>query len=289
MQANKNTPSRCIPALARGLVAGNKGTREVKVESNDYYDGLSNHYYLFQQDWQGMVSKERSAFENAFFGENVKRVLDPSCGSGEQSMALAGLGLNVVSTDPSGGLVAKCAENAERLGYKDQVTALQSDFLNLTKDLEGPFDAIVTKGSSLPHLHTDADLLRALQNFFTLLRPGGLVNIGVRDYDYFIQQKTRVYPRQVKVGCEDEQIIFDVWEWHKGSEGQQLVDFNTFHINGDPKDGPGYKTSKYTTTFRALFRNEMERLLTEAGFTEIKVTKVNGWLWENVYVARKPI
>eukprot|EP00961_Rhodomonas_salina_P240742 3252545-Rhodomonas_salina.1 len=177
--------------------AGAHGAREVKVESNDYYDGLSDHYYLFQQDWEGMVSKEREAFKEAFFGENIKRVLDPSCGSGEQSMALAGLGLDVVSTDPSGGLVAKCAENAQKLGYAKQVTAMQSDFLNLTKDVEGPFDAIVTKGSSLPHLHTDSDLLQALKNFHALLRPGGIVNIGVRDYDYFIKQKTRVYPRQV--------------------------------------------------------------------------------------------
>jgi len=43
--------------------------------------------------------------------------------------------------------------------------AQQSDFLNLKKDFKlelGTFDAIVTKGSSLPHLHTNADLRQAL-------------------------------------------------------------------------------------------------------------------------------
>ena len=102
--------------------------REVKVESNDYYDGLSSHYHMFQQNWSELVSKEREGFKyvvthfarfssaqllqasraallidlpgrtcahnRAFFdGENVKKVLDASCGSGEQAIALAGLNL----------------------------------------------------------------------------------------------------------------------------------------------------------------------------------------------------
>jgi len=263
-----------------------KNEREVKVASNDYYDGLASHYHLFQRDWDGMVAQERAAFKQAFEGKNVKRVLDASCGSGEQSIALAGLGLQVQSCDPSAGLVERCAENAAKYGFSKQLTAKQSDFLNLPKDVEGPFDAIVTKGSSLPHLHTDSDLLQALKNFHSLLRPGGVVNIGVRDYDYFIKQKQEIYPRQVKVGEHvNEHIIFDVWDWHKGSEGQQCVHFNTFHINGD---GPSYITNKHVTTFRALFRHEMEALLKEAGFENIKVDKVNNWLWENVYTANRP-
>ena len=178
-----------------------RNEREVKVASNNYYDGLASHYHLFQRDWDRMVSLEREAFKNAFEGKGVKRVLDASCGSGEQTIALAGLGLEVMSCDPSGGLVERCAENAEKYGFENSVTAKQSDFLNLVHDVEGPFDAIVTKGSSLPHLHTDSDLLQALKNFFALLRPGGVVNIGVRDYDWFVKQKQEIYPRQVWDFC----------------------------------------------------------------------------------------
>jgi hypothetical protein len=43
------------------------------------------------------------------------------------------------------------------------------------------------------------------------------------------------------------------------------------------------------TTFRALFRAEMEKLMGEAGFECIKVHKIHDWLWENVYTARRPI
>ena len=38
-------------------------SRQVKVPSNQYYDGLSSHYHMFQQDWNGMVGKEREAFK----------------------------------------------------------------------------------------------------------------------------------------------------------------------------------------------------------------------------------
>ena len=37
------------------------------------------------------------------------------------------------------------------------------------------------------------------QNFHDLLRPGGVVNIGVRDYDFFINNHAKLYPRQVRV------------------------------------------------------------------------------------------
>ena len=36
-----------------------------------------------------MVEKEREAFAEFFEGKNVKKVLDASCGSGEQAIALA--------------------------------------------------------------------------------------------------------------------------------------------------------------------------------------------------------
>ena len=48
----------------------------------------------------------------------------------------------------------------------------------------------------------------------------------------------------------------------------QLVNFNTFHINGESKQ---HTASKFVTTFRALFREEMERLMAEAGLVDVKV------------------
>ena len=117
----------------------------------------------------------------------------------------------------------------------------------------------------------------------------GIVNIGVRDYDYFIHQTQQIYTRQVRIGNnQPEHLMFDVWEWRKGAEGQQLVNFNTFHVNGEDAKPGEYKTSKFVTTFRALFRDEMLRFLEEAGFKDVRVSKIDGWLWENVYSAQKP-
>lgn len=273
---------------SQGQVYG--ATRKVDVESNDYYDGLAHHYHMFQRDWDGMMRKEASNFKKFFEGYNVEKVIDASCGSGEQSMALASLGLEVTACDPSAGLVEQTALNAKKYNVQDKLVARQSDFLNLANDFAPEtFDAVVTKGSSLPHLHTNADLLQACKNFYTILKPGGIVNIGVRDYDYFIHQTQQIYTRQVRIGNnQPEHLMFDVWEWHKGAEGQQLVNFNTFHVNGEDAKPGEYKTSKFVTTFRALFRDEMLRFLEEAGFKDVRVSKIDGWLWENVYSAQKP-
>ena len=294
-QAAMSQPAKATSA-ASGFSIEVQSNKAALENTNNYYDGLSAHYHMFQQDWNGLVNGEREAFGDFFKGKNIKKVLDASCGSGEQAMALAGLGLNVTACDPSGGLVNRCKQNAKELGFEKQVRAQQSDFLALTKDFKdemGTFDAIVTKGSSLPHLHTDNELRAALKNFHDLLRPGGVVNIGVRDYDYFINNHAKLYPRQVRVGKqhEAEHIIFDVWEWHKGAEGQQLVNFNTFHVNGEAdggKENAQHTASKFVTTFRALFRAEMEQLMKEAGLVDIKVHKIHDWLWENVYTAKRP-
>jgi len=48
----------------------------------------------------------------------------------------------------------------------------------------------------------------------------------------------------------------------------QLVNFNTFHINGESST---HTASKFVTTFRALFREEMEMLMKEAGLVDVKV------------------
>ena len=51
--------------------------------------------------------------------------------------------------------------------------------------------------------------------------------------------------------------------------------------------------SRILTTFRALFKHEMEQLLTGAGFVDlvrdVRVQKIHGWLWENVFTARRPV
>jgi glycine/sarcosine N-methyltransferase len=127
-----------------------------------------------QRDWDGMMRKEASNFKKFFEGYNVEKVIDASCGSGEQSMALASLGLEVTACDPSAGLVEQTALNAKKYNVQDKLVARQSDFLNLANDFAPEtFDAVVTKGSSLPHLHTNADLLQACKNFYTILKPGG--------------------------------------------------------------------------------------------------------------------
>jgi len=45
--------------------------RQVKVASNQYYDGLSSHYHMFQQDWGGMVEKEREVCRSSHTHEPI--------------------------------------------------------------------------------------------------------------------------------------------------------------------------------------------------------------------------
>ena len=122
-----------------------------------------------------------------FRNKGVNRVLDASCGAGTQAISLAQLGFDVVATDPSPGMLRKAQEIMTQYELRGSLEFHRVDFLHLEDVVSGPFDAIVTKGNALPHLITDEEIELTLHIFFELLRPGGTLVIGMRDFGPFMK------------------------------------------------------------------------------------------------------
>ncbi|HVO41576.1 MAG TPA: methyltransferase domain-containing protein [Aggregatilineales bacterium] len=249
--------------------------------TNQFYDAVADRYHLFYRDWAATIEREGATLRRLFKDRDVKRVLDASCGTGTQAIALARLGYDVTATDPSQNMLLKAQEYAQEYGVARNMTIRRAGFLELPQIVAGPFDAVITKGNALPHLLTDEDLAAALHNFHYLLRPGGMVVIGIRNIELMLEDRPRFVPRHVHVHDEthEENILFDVWDWDDGPP--VTVTFNTFIVSGKGSD---YTASKYSVTYRALTRAELEGALTQAGFDEIAVSEDR---WELVITARK--
>lgn len=255
----------------------------VQIQNNneEFYEAIADYYHLFFRDWDAVMQREGATLRRLFRDKGVKTVLDASCGMGTQAIALALNNFEVTAADPNQKMMQRARENAQKRGVMDDITFVRAGFLALPKVLNGPYDAIVTKGNALLHLLTDEEILDALHNFHTLLRPGGTVNIGVRDFNFMLEDRPRFVPVQAHLDdLHRDYILFDIYDWNDGPP--VTVTFNTFIVSGK---GDQYTATRHPITFRALRRNELESMLAQVGFVSVQVEPQG---WENVFTARKP-
>ena len=134
---------------------------------------------------------------------NVKTVLDAAAGTGVDSVLLLEAGFQVKSVDLSEEMLAEARKERQRRagepGFEDWEIG-RGDWLDL-ENVErsvshpvGGYDAVVCIGNSFAHLpdpsSDQADHKRALSNFHKLLKPGGVLVIDHRNYDYILEHGT---------------------------------------------------------------------------------------------------
>jgi SAM-dependent methyltransferase len=249
-------------------------------ETIAFYDDAAEDYHLWYRDWDTELDREGLNLRRFFRDREVNTVLDASCGPGTQAISLARLGYTVTAADPSPGLLARARENAEQYGVADRITFVQSDFQSLHHHLTGPFDVVLTKGNSIPHLLHDEQIEEALLIFHELLRPGGLLLIGMRDFEPLLEDRPRFWPGVIHDGPEEQIITFDIWDWN--DDEPATVTFNRFIVRGD---GTTYQATKRPVRLRALTAAEVEVVLLEVGFENIQSHHDR---WELLITAIRP-
>lgn len=249
--------------------------------TNDFYDAIARFYPMFNRDWETKLEREGLGLRSIFRNKGVERVLDAACGAGAQAIPLAQLGYKVVAVDPSAGMLKQAQEIAQRYGVWDKIEFERADFLSLKEVVSGKFDAVVCKGNALPHLLLDTEIEGTLQTFFDLLRPGGVLVIGMRDFGPFMEDRPRFLPGFVhELEDGSEFISFDLWEWKEGPP--VIATQNLYIVRGR---GDEYETIKRQVIFRPLSTDEVKVVLLEVGFEEITDQPDKS---ERVLVARKP-
>ncbi len=111
---------------------------------------------------------ERDAFLGRLQQEGCERLLEIGAGTGQDGLFFAGHGLQVVATDLSPGMVARCVAKG--------LDARVMDFAALEFE-PASFDAVHAMNCLL-HV-PDGELAAVLAGIATVLRPGGLFFLGV--------------------------------------------------------------------------------------------------------------
>lgn len=254
----------------------------MQKETNAFYDAIADYYPLFFKDWEIKLEREGLSLRSIFRKKGIVKILVAACGVGTEAIPLADLGFEVIATDPSIGMLKKAQETAEERGVLDKIQFERATFEELPDVVEGPFDAIVCKGNSLPHLLTDEAIETALLTFYELLRPGGILVLGMRDFDPFMEHRPRFLPGFDHKDDDDKEFItFEIWEYEEGPP--MIATQNLYMVKGT---APQLEAIKRSVSFRPLSVDEAKVVLLELGFEDFNEYPDR---WEQVVHVRKPI
>lgn len=135
--------------------------------------GLPFEYQQKPEYFDAHNVNESTDSKNAFIekllkAQNVKTVLDMTCGTGSQVFYLTKHGYEVIGSDFSPALLEQARKRAAAEGLN--LTFIDGDMRNLQA---GQFDAVITIFSAIGHL-TQPDFEIALQNIYANLKDGGV-------------------------------------------------------------------------------------------------------------------
>lgn len=221
-----------------------------------FYDRHADAYDALITDpvdpWVAAVQDAVRAaeFDNA-------RLLDAGCGTGRHAAALIERGHDVVLLDASAALLRIARKRCP------DAPALVSDLC--APGLTGPFDAVVARGV-LNDLVTDRERARALRAFAGLTRVGGVLVLDVREAGMSRHRADGAW-RSKHADLPDGSHLRFVSRptWNDG----RIVVEERYELDGG-RSGAS-EVSEFLFEMRPWARDEVQRLLTSAGYGSIEM------------------
>lgn len=202
------------------------------------------------------LGDEKVFFESLFSKHSVKTVLDCACGTGQHLYMLSEMGYEVSGSDYSESMLDVADKNLRKHGKK--ISLCQCDFRYLEYKHEKTFDAIVCLTTALPHLHTDDDLITALESMRNRLNDNGLLVLTQGTTHHTLSLPSI----EVVINREDFSRIF-VKEHDK--------QFQTIHILDLLHSKNRMESNQYDIIYKIILDDDYRRLLSKAGFESIQV------------------
>lgn len=230
-------------------------------------------YDLFSEDYDRFVNwEDRLAYEMPFIeeqinhlqqaGKNSLNILDSACGTGMHAIALAKQGHVVSAADLFPQMIHKGIDNARQAGVAVQFAS--TGFGEMAQTFgQDQFDLVVCLGNSLPHVLSEAELIKVLQDFASVLRHEGMLFIQNRNFDVVVKQQSRWMDKQVHQADGMEWIFHRFYDFLPNG----LIRFNIATLKHEI--GSDWKAGVTSTLLRPQLHDELINLLKQLGFKDI--------------------
>jgi glycine/sarcosine N-methyltransferase len=247
------------------------------------YDELAAHYDQIFENWEASIARQATVLAGILDREcgdrRPIRVLDCACGIGTQSLGLAMKGFDVTGCDISVGAVQRARSEASKRELS--VPFSVANMVQLSAIPKSSFDAVICIDNSLPDLQTDEDLLQAAQQAYGKLRPGGSFIGSIRDYDRLVVERPTTQGPSFYSDDGSRHIVFQIWDWLDERRYR-------FHLYITRNTQSAWQTFHFTSTYRAVLRSELQRILEEAGFINIRwLSPSDSGFYQLIFIANR--
>ena len=218
----------------------------------DFFNQLAEYYDLMIP-FAKAVERKKDILKN-FITPDQKYAADFGCGTGTDSIALAKLGLNVTSFDPSSEMIEKAFANA--LKEKVKVDFLLSNVANTPKNFNACFDLIISLGNTFANIKKQ-NLFNSLKRCHEVLKKGGVLLIQILNYQKILSGKERI----VNITESDAYLFIRFYDFKSG----HMV-FNSLKI-------AKAKLSDYSLISTKVYphlKMDFEKLLSKLNFASVE-------------------
>lgn len=146
-------------------------------------------------DWGRFIGKKGEQDRSKFLVGILKqqgctKILDAALGIGKDTISLIKEGFIVTSNEKDKEFVRKARENASDESVKLKVTS--QDWCDLSKFKQGSFDGVMLLGNSLTELPDKESQLKALAEFYRVLRYGGILILDERNHQDMLDRREEI-------------------------------------------------------------------------------------------------
>jgi len=204
--------------------------------------------------WENRFKREAKFFKTLFTKNNVKTILDCACGTGQHVVMFTSMGFHTKGSDLSPAMIKKARINSKK--HNVRATFKITDFRSLEKSFNEKFDAVVCMGNSLPHLLSDKDLTKALNEMYKVLNKNGILILQQRNYDMLTRLQKRFFPMSIG----KDEIFFYVLDYLPNKIIFNVVDLEL----------KSEKFKVYKTEYNPLTKDKLTKSLLKSGFSNLK-------------------
>merc|ERR1712218_635949 len=193
--------------------------------ADQYADGVAaQNWLLYIGEQENRTTNYKNFLIKLLKEKKCYTILDAACGTGVDSVML----IEEMGQIPAFSLTS-CDFSDKMLKYalklrwerrREQAffdwTIEEGNWMTLNKDVKTPgagYDAIICMGNSFPHLIDDhgdlRDHKRCIQNMYDMLKPGGILIIDHRNYDYNSQNIKSIKTQIIYEDNKPRQIVLD--------------------------------------------------------------------------------
>ncbi|MFH0983404.1 MAG: methyltransferase domain-containing protein [Planctomycetota bacterium] len=137
-------------------------------------------WYDLSIDWPARLGREIPMLREVFGPPGDAGLLDAGCGTGRQTVELAGLGYRTTGLDPDTDMLVLAREHARSAGVR--IDCVQGTYDDVPQRAPGPFDGIYCIGNALAACADAGAARRAVQHFAAALRPGGRFFVQILNF-----------------------------------------------------------------------------------------------------------